>query len=432
MRDINYIPKTKIARASKLVETGIKVGGNYLKYYGNQITGNPKAQEQLDKDNASDIYDGLKTMKGSALKVAQMLSMEKNLLPRAYVEQFSLSQFSVPPLSPPLVKQSFKKYLGQYPEDIFDSFETESKFAASIGQVHQAELQGKKLAVKIQYPGVADSISSDLALVKPFALKLFNIRGKDSDRYFKEVEQKLLEETDYNRELEQSLEMKAACAHIPGIVFPNYYKELSSARILVMDWMEGTHLSELPTLTEAQKNKIGQSLWDFYMYQMHKLKKVHADPHPGNFLINKQMDLVALDFGCMKVIPQDFYTPYFDLVNPKAIQDPNLFDEKLRELEIIRNDDSPKEIELFTNLFREMLSLFTKPLQYKEFDFSDDGFFEQIAELGKKYATNSQLKDVNGNRGSKHFIYMNRTFFGLYNLMHDIGARNIKINTFTN
>ena len=96
MRDINYIPKTKIARASKLVETGIKVGGNYLKYYGNQITGNPKAQEQLDKDNASDIYDGLKTMKGSALKVAQMLSMEKNLLPRAYVEQFSLSQFSVP------------------------------------------------------------------------------------------------------------------------------------------------------------------------------------------------------------------------------------------------------------------------------------------------------------------------------------------------
>ena len=68
----------------------------------------------------------------------------------------------------------------------------------------------------------------------------------------------------------------------------------------------------------------------------------------------------------------------------------------------------------------------------EEFDFSDDGFFEQIAELGKKYATNSQLKDVNGNRGSKHFIYMNRTFFGLYNLMHDIGARNIKINTFTN
>ncbi|MDA8595980.1 AarF/ABC1/UbiB kinase family protein [Flavobacteriaceae bacterium] len=430
MKNINYIPKTKIARASKLVETGLKVGGNYIKYYGNQLSGDSQAKEKLDADNAEDIYDGLKTMKGSALKVAQMLSMEKNIMPKAYVEQFSLAQFSVPPLSPPLVRQSFKRYYGKYPEQLFDRFEKSSRFAASIGQVHQAEKDGKKLAVKIQYPGVADSIGSDLALVKPFALKLFNIRGKDSDRYFQEVEQKLLEETDYKRELNQSLEIKEACKNIKGLKFPEYYPELSTDRILVMDWISGNHLSEQMNLNQEQRNKLGQTLWDFYMYQIHVLRKVHADPHPGNFLIDKNKDLVALDFGCMKEIPEEFYVPYFDLVDPKAIADDQIFDSKLKELEILRPDDSQAEIALFTDLFREMLSLFTQPFQHEEFDFSNDDFFEKIASLGKKYAANSQLKEVNGNRGSKHFIYINRTFFGLYNLMHDIGAQNVKINTF--
>ena len=112
MKTIDSIPITKISRASKLVSTGAKVGVNYLKYYGDKIV-NPKedAKERLNQNNADDIYDSLKKLKGSALKVAQMLSMEKSILPQAYVERFSLSQFSVPPLSPPLVIKTFKKYL---------------------------------------------------------------------------------------------------------------------------------------------------------------------------------------------------------------------------------------------------------------------------------------------------------------------------------
>ena len=117
-----------------------------------------------------------------------MLSMEKSILPQAYVEKFSLAQFSVPPLSPALVIKTFKKYFGKDPNEIYDKFDTVSTNAASIGQVHRAEKNGKKLAVKIQYPGIADSITSDLSMVKPIAVKMFNIRGKDSDRYFKEVE----------------------------------------------------------------------------------------------------------------------------------------------------------------------------------------------------------------------------------------------------
>ena len=435
MKSIDKIPTGKIQRATKLVSTGAKIGVNYLKYYGDKFTtSEEEAKEKLNKNNAEDIYDSLKKLKGSALKVAQMLSMEKSILPRAYVEKFSLAQFSVPPLSPPLVIKTFRRYFGKHPSKLFDKFNSQSINAASIGQVHLAEKYGKKLAVKIQYPGVAESIASDLALVKPIATKMFNIRGKDSDKYFQEVENKLIEETNYELELKQSKEVTELCGHIPNLKFPNYYEELSSDRILTMDWMEGQHLSEFTNYKQDQEvlNILGQALWDFYMYQIHCIKKVHADPHPGNFLVTKKNELVALDFGCMKEVPDTFYKPYFELAEKKNIEDQTYFRNKLYELEILREDDTEDEAEFFTQMFREMLMLFGQPFHKETFDFSDTSFFNQIADLGERYSKNTELRKMNGNRGSKHFIYMNRTFFGLYNLMHDLKAQNVKIDNYQN
>ena len=431
MKTIDYIPTSKIERATKLVQTGAKVGVNYLKYYGEKMVNSDLTRDKLNEENAEDIYDGLKSLKGSALKVAQMLSMDKSFLPQAYVEKFSLSQFSVPPLSAPLVLKTFKTNLGKTPYEIFDEFNPNSVNAASIGQVHVAVKDGKKLAVKIQYPGVANSISSDLALVKPIAIRMFNLQGKDSDKYFKEVETKLIEETNYLLELKQSQEVVEACKKIENLVFPNYYSEYSSEKIITMDWMTGIHLSEFTSKNDNQEitDKIGQALWDFYMYQIHILKKVHADPHPGNFLVNDENQLVALDFGCMKKIPNDFYTPYFELINKEVIDDKALFKQKLFELEILRTDDSKEEVEYFTQMFYDLLSLFTKPFQTETFDFSDAAFFESIAQLGERFSKDTNLKKMNGNRGSKHFIYMNRTFFGLYNLMFDLKTT-IVVNAF--
>ena len=391
-----------------------------------------EAKDRLNKSNADDIYDGLKNLKGSALKVAQMLSMEKSVLPQAYVEKFSLSQFSVPPLSAPLVVKTFKKYFGKTPYELFDTFNANAVNAASIGQVHKAIKNGKNLAVKIQYPGISDSISSDLALVKPIAISMFNIRGKDSDKYFKEVEDKLIEETNYILEVKQSKAIVEACAHIPNLKFPNYYEAWSSERIITMDWIDGEHLSEFTAYNTNQEksNKLGQALWDFYMYQIHVLKKVHADPHPGNFLITKNSDLTAIDFGCMKTIPNEFYVPYFELAKKENINNTQIFNDTLFELEILRADDTEKELAFFSTMFHDLLSLFTQPFQKEIFDFSNPDFFNQIAALGERYSKSTKLKKMNGNRGSKHFIYINRTFFGLYNLMFDLKAKDIKINNF--
>lgn len=431
MKTIDKIPTSKLSRATQLVSTGAKVGVNYLNYYKDKITKSEEhAREKLNESNAEDIYDGLSNLKGSALKVAQMLSMEKSILPQQYVEKFSLSQFSVPPLSAPLVNKTFKQYFGKNPNEMFDKFNATSMNAASIGQVHKAWKDGKELAVKIQYPGVADSISSDLKMVKPIAIRMFNLQGKDSDRYFKEVENKLIEETNYELELKQSQQVAEACAHIPHLKFPSYYPQWSSDRILTMDYMHGEHLSEYTAESPEVSNQIGQALWDFYMYQIHVLKKVHADPHPGNFLISKDNDLIALDFGCMKTIPADFYTPYFELVKPESINNPDVFNQKMFELEILRKDDSPEELAFFSKLFHEMISLFTQPFQHEVFDFADEKFFAQIYALGEKYGKSREIKKFNGNRGSQHFIYMNRTFFGLYNLMHDLQANSVKIQAF--
>lgn len=430
MKRLDSIPTNKIDRVAKLVTTGVKVGGNYLKYYGSKMVNPELTKDTLHQDNAADIYDGLKELKGSALKVAQMLSMEKNLLPQSYVEKFSLSQFSVPPLSAPLVIKTFRKYFGTDPHVLFDEFSADSINAASIGQVHKAKKDGRQLAVKIQYPGVRDSISTDIAIVKPIAIRMFNLQGT-SDEYFQEIEDKLTEETDYTLELQQSEFVREACEQIENLRFPHYYPKLSCEKIITMDWMEGIHLSEYCRQPHSQeeRDRIGQALFNFYMFQIHRLKYFHADPHPGNFLVDNEGNLIAIDFGCMKKIPDSFYIPYFELIAKGTLDNETLFRQKLTELEVLKVNDSPADADFFAALFRELLQVFTRPYQSETFDFSDKSFTDAIAALSEKFANDKTLRKMNGNRGSKHFIYVNRMFFGLYSLLADLGSV-IKINDY--
>jgi predicted unusual protein kinase regulating ubiquinone biosynthesis (AarF/ABC1/UbiB family) len=157
---------------------------------------------------------------------------------------------------------------------------------------------------------------------------------------------------------------------------------------------------------------------------------VHADPHPGNFLVSQKGQLIALDFGCMKIIPKEFYIPYFELFNIDVLADSIVFQNKLLELEILRKEDTQEEIAFFTTMFHDVLSSFTRPFREDTFDFSDPNFFDTIAAIGEQYFKSTKAQNMNANRGSRHFIYMNRTFFGLFNLMFDLKAQNIKINNF--
>ena len=424
VREQQSIPTSKVQRAAKFISTGAKVGGNYMKHYAKKVVNPSMTKEELHNNNANDIYNSLSELNSSALNVAQMMSMDKNILPRAYQDKFTMAQYSAPPLSYPLVVKTFQKYFGKSPEQIYDTFTRAAVNAASIGQVHQATKDGKKLAVKIQYPGVADSVSSDLKLVRPFALRLLNMNEKELDHYMAEVEEKLLEETDYVLEVQRSKEISEACGHIEDLVFPTYFEDLSSDRIITMDWIEGKHIKEwLETNpTQEQKNKIGQALWDFYHHQVHNLMQVHADPHPGNFIIQGNDKLGIIDFGCVKVIPEDFYKGYFSLIKRELLINEEELNEIFYGLEFISDKDSDEEKIYFKNIFKDMISLLGKPFHVETFDFADNSYFEQIFQLGDRISNDKMFRKSRQARGSRHGLYINRTYFGIYNLLNQLEA----------
>jgi predicted unusual protein kinase regulating ubiquinone biosynthesis (AarF/ABC1/UbiB family) len=428
-KEQNSIPTSKVERSARFVKTGFKVGGNYIKHYSKKLFNPDLDRTELNEDNAADIYESLSELKGSALKVAQMLSMDKNILPKAYVDKFSQSQYNAPPLSGPLIVQTFKKYFGKAPEQIYDKFDLRSNNAASIGQVHQAELNGEKLAVKIQYPGVGDSISSDLKLVKPFAFRLLGMSEKELEVYMREVEERLLEETDYELEVRRSIEISKACsAVLQHTIFPRYYPALSSKRIITMSWIEGKHLKEFMQTNPSQelRNQIGQALWDFYNYQQHELRAVHADPHPGNFLITPDGRLGIIDFGCIKEMPEDFYYPFFSLTSTNLLDNKEETIKAFRKLEMILPNDNPQQIEFYYRTYHQMISLFAKPYMSTKFDFSETAFFDELYGFGEQISRMPEFKQA---RGVKHFIYVNRTNFGLYNILHELKAQ-VKTSTY--
>jgi predicted unusual protein kinase regulating ubiquinone biosynthesis (AarF/ABC1/UbiB family) len=424
MKEQSSIPTSKVARATQFVKTGVKIGGNYLKYNVKKMVNPEFSKDELHQDNATDIYDSLSNLKGSALKVAQMMSMDKGLLPKAYADRFVLSQYSAPPLSGPLVIKTFRQFFGKTPQEIFDTFEMNAANAASIGQVHRATQNGRNLAVKVQYPGVADSISSDLKMVKPMAVTLFNLNEKDIDRYTGEVEARLLEETDYVLELRRSMEMSAACSFMTDLFFPKYYPEFSSARILTMDWIDGSHMSDFLAQNPSQetRNRVGQALWDFYHFQIHTLRQVHADPHPGNFLFQPDGRVGVIDFGCIKVIPDSFYDPYFALLNFQNLENEAELEKIFYDLEFISPQDSSKDKALFTRLFKEMIYMLGEPFTTDHFDFGDDTYFDKVYAFADELQHVEELRKSKVARGSQHGLYVNRTYFGLYSLLNQLKA----------
>lgn len=418
------IASSKLGRAGKLVNTGAKVGGNYMKHYAKRLL-NKSSKEELEEENAKDIYNAFNELKGGPLKVAQMLSMGDQVLPKAFTQQFAKAQNQVDPLSYPLVKKMMRQSFGKDPEELFETFSKEAVNAASIGQVHQGTIDGRKYAIKIQYPGVADSLQSDLRLVTPIATRFLGFKKSEIDPYFQEVERKLMEETNYRQELLNSKKIIEGCRGIDGLKFPEFKEDLSNDRVITMSWIEGQSLNDwlASDPSKADRDRIGQALWDFYQYQIHQLRFMHADPHPGNFIITQSGELGVIDFGCVKELPEDFYASYMELLNSgeENIQSED-FVQALEKLEMLNERDQNTDRDLILSTFQQMFELVGRPFFTDTFNFSDDNYFKEIFEQGDRLSRDPKLRGLSA-RGSRHFIYFNRTYFGLYQLLNKIGAK---------
>jgi predicted unusual protein kinase regulating ubiquinone biosynthesis (AarF/ABC1/UbiB family) len=425
---LESLPTSKVARAARFAKTGLNVGANYIKHYAKRAVGAESTTEDLHEANAAELYGALSEMKGSVLKVAQMLAMEKNLLPPAYATQFQQAQYQTPPLSGPLVSKAFRDAFGHSPYQLFAEFDPQARQAASIGQVHFAKsnADGRPLAVKVQYPGVASSIQSDLRMVKPVALRVLGLDEAQVKPYIAEVEARLLEETDYALELRRGQDIASRCARLPHLEFPRYYPELSSARILTMDWLPGQHLQEFLRTNPSRevRNQLGQALWDFYQYQVNVLLTVHADPHPGNFLLRAEHGgtVAVLDFGCVKEIPAEVQRQFQTLLAPDTLTDTAKLLSLLEEAGVLRPDDPTSQRDLYLRVLVPALEIVGQPFRQATFDFGDPGFLQSIYALGDTFMQDDELKKQREPRGSAHFIYLNRTYVGLFSLLSELKA----------
>lgn len=424
MGEQDKIPTSKVARASSVFRTSMKVGANYIKHNAQKVVNSKVDDNALDERNAEELFKLMSQLKGSALKIAQMMSMDNGLLPKAYAEKFALAQNSAMALSGPLVMNTFKKYMGKFPAELFDAFNPHAVYAASIGQVHEAYKDGQKLAVKLQYPGVADSIHSDINLVKPLILRFIGVKEKDVKQYFDEFEERLNEECDYALELKNGTDFAEMCKGIPNLIIPKYYRDLSAKKILTMEWIEARPLQHfLDNETDQEKkNKIGQALLDFLQLSIHGYQRFHADPHPGNFLVTDDIQLVVLDFGCVKTIPQDFYNYYFSLVRDDVFNDEQKLRKCLVGLDMLRESDSKETESLFLDTAVRAIQNMSKPMKRDTFHFGDQDFYLQLQTHGEEIMANKEFRKPSAMRGSRHAIYLHRAFFGLYSILYRLNA----------
>jgi len=414
-------PSNKFNRGRHFARAGLKVGTNYAKYHLNKLINKEtdgKEKNQLNEKNAKAIYNEFTRLRGTALKIAQSLSMDySGLLPDEYIDVMSQAQYRVPPINKALVRSIIKKELGKYPEQLFKSFDMDAIAAASIGQVHQAILQNDdKVAIKIQYPHIRETISSDLSMARAIFKRM--VKG-DIDQYFDEIGEKLIEETDYLHEGNE-IEFYAKRYTSDHLITPRWYRDLSTDKILTMSFVEGQHLEEFLKTDPSQEERdhFGQLLWDFFHDQINDSHTIHADAHPGNFLYTPEHNLGVLDFGCVKKFPRDFFFYYMYALPAHLNNDVEELKKLFHKLEILGyGEHSRQNDEENFEFFRNFGWTFTKPYRHDIFDFGESGFKDEITYYIKGASVFEEPV------GSRHFVYASRVHLGLYTMLMKLRAR---------
>ena len=415
---MNDFPSSKYERGKIFAKTGLKVGKNYAKHYLKTLTGGESDKSEVNKRTAEEVFGEFTNLRGTALKMAQTFSIDQGYLPEEFSEVMAQAQYKVPPINRSLVRSIIRRELGKYPEQIFDEFDSQAIAAASIGQVHKAKLKnGQKVAIKIQYPGVRDTISSDIALAGSIFKRLIS-DGVQLDEYVEEIKSTLIKETDYIAE-GQSINRFHERFASDTVITPEWIPALSTERMLTMTFIEGIHLPDFLRTNPSQeeRNHFGQILWEFFHQQINDRKEIHADTHPGNFIFTPDGKLGVVDFGCVKSFPKDFFINYLKLLPSHLNRDENEILKLYKELGVLKDDpDSSKSEKAVFEFCKNYGFTFALPYIEDEFNFGDEEYKKIMASYTKKAPV------MSGPRGSKHFIFTTRVHLGLYHFLMKLKA----------
>jgi predicted unusual protein kinase regulating ubiquinone biosynthesis (AarF/ABC1/UbiB family) len=434
--DGDKILTAKISRSASFGVAATKIGIKHLGRLGNgkrvaHLSEEERGAEQTQYEHeiGQILFKALNQLKGTALKASQILSLEVDFLPKGVRDELAKACYQATPLNTALIFKVFRQEFGKSPHDLFDRFDDRAFAAASLGQVHLGEMPGgDKVAIKVQYPGIAASIKSDVKMIDSLLSVLSAstdiIPGRSVTRVvMDEIEHQLEREVDYEQEA-RNINWFRDNLKLPDLQLPHVIDDASTNRVLVMELLEGCHLDEwlLSAPNQTERDHYGQLLFDLFLHSVFELGYVHADPHPGNFLFMKNGELGLIDFGCVKKMPDDFTRQISSLYNSLIKHQSEQQHKNLRQiyLELGVIDESLTEKEFETELqprINSMQRWMIEPFLADQFDFGQKCMMPRMdSDEAKK--TMAYWKGV-----PRDILYFDRTYHGLIHMLKKLGAR---------
>ncbi len=415
---------TTTGRAFSMASMGAGIAGSYFGYLLQRaFLGEAKGKVKLKSTHiraARRMAEEMQALRGPAMKLGQMLSLQTGVLPDEILAELATLQMEAPGMHPSLVRAQFKGSFGREPEEIFKYFTAEPFAAASLGQVHHAVTrEGQRVAVKIQYPGIRRAIENDFSLFRTFS-KPAQASGHMPKSAIDEIEEQIIAETDYLREANNIEFLASRLAPLSFVKVPRVLREYSSDKVLTMSLMTGRHLEDFLAQRPSQKlrNRLGAHLFELFHFQVYKVEALHADPHWGNYLFNDDAGISLVDFGCVKYLSHEAA----DYLRKVCLYPGSTNSADFRRLlaayyERAREKLLPSVrralIGFAENFYRKVYP--PKPDKDQFFDFSDTMFLRDFMKESKNlFRTKGVITE---------FIFMGRAEMGLYQTLHRLTAR---------
>jgi len=415
---------TATGRAFSMASMGAGIAGSYFGYLLQRVfLGEAKGKLKLKSTHvraARRMADEMQALRGPAMKLGQMLSLQTGVLPDEILAELATLQMEAPGMHPSLVRAQVKGSLGREPEEIFKEFTSKPFAAASLGQVHHAiTREGRHVAVKIQYPGIRRAIENDFSLFRTFS-KPAQASGHIRKSAIDEIEEQIVAETDYLREADNIEFLADRLAPLSFVKAPRVFREYSSDKVLTMSLMTGRHLEDFLAQRPSQKvrNQMGAHLFELFHFQVYEVEALHADPHWGNYLFNDDGGISLVDFGCVKYLSHDA-AAYLRSVCLYPGSTGSAHFRRLLETyyeqvgEKLLPGARRALINFAENFYRKVYP--PKPDKDQLFDFSDAIFLRDfLRESNNLFRTKGVITE---------FIFMGRAEMGLYQTLHRLKAR---------
>ncbi len=303
------------ARAARYARVGTRVGGVAARIAGQRLVGAQGGRE----GNAIALASALGGLKGPIMKVAQLLATIPDAVPPEYASELMKLQSQAPPMGWAFVKRRMSAELGPDWQKKFGSFEHHPAAAASLGQVHPAvSLDGAPLACKLQYPDMQSAVEADLNQLQ----LLLSLRKRfdpaiDTSEIGVEIAARLREELDYAREAKHVALYQAMLKDEPSVRVPNVWPELSTGRLLTLDWLTGTRMLDHKDDALETRNLLASAMFTAWWFPFSRFGVIHGDPHLGNYTVfaeeGRPAGINLLDYGCIRIFPPSFVGGVVDL-----------------------------------------------------------------------------------------------------------------------